>query len=354
MGIRTTGLQALAWMALLGTAGGVPNNPDGDQGNSESPEIEQGQPIHSGVVLLDGRYLPLPYVVGHREDEVYINGHPVPAESLRGGRTGRRRARGRGEGARQRNAAAAGVERRLMSNSLLIEWESAVIGFIPFEQGFPILDVLLSDGTKEAKVQALMESDMAGISSAQWERLVEDFQPNAELSERVLAFAAETDLLLQQHEAAHQKAVSSAPLSPGLTYGINLTGILLAIFALGSLLTHRPRPDVRWREIDATDGGPPLVVRNIALIVLLGLFDLACTLIAERSGGFWEINPLAAQLIQSPAALVAFKIPLLVGSAAILLSLRRYHGAQIASWWLCLVCTVLTFRWATYNSMFLS
>ncbi|NQT13280.1 MAG: hypothetical protein HQ582_11060 [Planctomycetes bacterium] len=383
MPVRTMGLQMLAWMALLGTAGGAPDDLDGNHRNDQSSEIEEGQPIHSGVVILDGRYLPLPYVVGRREKKVYINGHPLPAAALRGGgmeetaseldeseeraaprgggkgprgRMGPRRFRGPGRGGRERNPAdvVAVVKRQLMDDAVLIQWEDAVVGFIPCDMGYPILDTLVSDDAKEAKVQSLMKIGVSTISSAQWERLVDGFQPDAELSQRMAAFAAETERLMQQHEAARKKAASGMLLSSGLTYGINLTGILLGILALGSLLTHHPTPHARWREIDTSDRGPPLVVRNITLVVLLGCFDLACTLIAGRSGGFWELNPLAGQLLESPAALVAFKIPLLIGSAAILLSLRRYHGAQLASWWLCLVCTVLTFRWATYNSMFLS
>jgi hypothetical protein len=33
--------------------------------------------------------------------------------------------------------------------------------------------------------------------------------------------------------------------------------------------------------------------------------------------------------------------------------LRRHYIARLAAWWLCLACTILTFRWLMFNSMFL-
>ncbi len=59
-------------------------------------------------------------------------------------------------------------------------------------------------------------------------------------------------------------------------------------------------------------------------------------------------------MIESPALLAVFKLTSLLLACWILLRLRRYHGAQVASWWMCLVCTVLTFRWVTFNSLFFS
>ena len=96
-----------------------------------------------------------------------------------------------------------------------------------------------------------------------------------------------------------------------------------------------------------------MVIPNVVLLVLLGVLDLAFTLAAEQGGGFLELNPLGSRLAASPVVLAAFKIASLLGACFILVMLRKYRGAQVASWWLCLVCTILTFRWLTYNSIFL-
>jgi len=69
---------------------------------------------------------------------------------------------------------------------------------------------------------------------------------------------------------------------------------------------------------------------------------------------FRELNPLEAHLGTSALALVGFKFSAIAGSCAILVFLRRFYGAQLASWWMCLLCTILILRWTTYNSLFLS
>jgi len=37
-----------------------------------------------------------------------------------------------------------------------------------------------------------------------------------------------------------------------------------------------------------------------------------------------------------------------------LVVLRRYRLTQLASWWACVLYTVIMLRWATYNSLFLT
>ena len=97
-----------------------------------------------------------------------------------------------------------------------------------------------------------------------------------------------------------------------------------------------------------------MVIRNVVLLVLLGLLDLVFTLAAQQGGGLLELNPLGSELVASPVFLTSLKITSLLVACLILVMLRKYRGAQVASWWLCLACTILTFRWLTYNSMFLS
>jgi len=67
-----------------------------------------------------------------------------------------------------------------------------------------------------------------------------------------------------------------------------------------------------------------------------------------------ELNPLASRLISDPEALVAFKVVATLLGCGVLFALRRHSRAQLASWWMCLVCTMLTFRWLMFNSMFIA
>ena len=54
MEIRTFGIFALAWMALVNVAGGAPDDSDADVRQEKLAEMDKGQPIDSGFVILAG------------------------------------------------------------------------------------------------------------------------------------------------------------------------------------------------------------------------------------------------------------------------------------------------------------
>jgi hypothetical protein len=151
--------------------------------------------------------------------------------------------------------------------------------------------------------------------------------------------------------AAIQAPVWRAKLS---LYTLTICGMAAAVFALGTLLRFRPTEKMGWSEVNANGEAMQLVIRSVALLVGLGLLDLICTSLSSRTAGFWELNPLGAAVLGAPLLLVAFKVSATAMSGLILFSLRRYHGAQVAAWWLALFCAVLTLRWVTFNSMFMA
>jgi len=53
-----------------------------------------------------------------------------------------------------------------------------------------------------------------------------------------------------------------------------------------------------------------------------------------------------------PAALAAFKVSATCLGTGLLWRLKNYHGAQVASWWLCMILTLVTVRWVTVQSLF--
>ena len=64
-----------------------------------------------------------------------------------------------------------------------------------------------------------------------------------------------------------------------------------------------------------------------------------------------EVNPLAVGIVHSPQALAAFKVIATSLGFALLYALRKQKRGQEVTWWMCLVCVLVTFRWVIFDSM---
>lgn len=376
MRVYATALWAMTWLAASAMAADAIENPQTTESQPADP-IVHGVPIENGFVIMQGEYLPCPYTIGTRGEELFLNDRPLDTERLEWGRSGhggfhrfRRQPRGprgsepekassdvaetdtvdarlaRFEQRRRYFNAAARVECRLQDEGLLIVFPDNHTTFVTGGCELAVLETLLADTSREAKAKALMKLNSGWIESARWMELAGTFHGTPELVRRI-------EKLKQDRAANYRKNVTSQELSRPVLYGITVLGIVLGVVALGTLLSDRPNSNTRWRDIDTSGDSIPMAVRNIVLVVVLSFFDLGCTLLAQSSVGFVEMNPLGSGLLENPLLLTGFKVVSLLVSCAILLSLRRYRGAQIASWWMCLVCTILTFRWATYGTLFL-
>ena len=94
-------------------------------------------------------------------------------------------------------------------------------------------------------------------------------------------------------------------------------------------------------------------MKSLLIFALLSAVDLIWTLAAGATGAMRELNPIGNQIIHDPARLIAFKFAAVSVTIALLYSLHHRPIAQVASWWSCLVLTLLTARWLTFNSMFM-
>lgn len=136
-----------------------------------------------------------------------------------------------------------------------------------------------------------------------------------------------------------------------LAYPLTMAGMIVTVIAFGHLLSSSPEPGTGVTGQNSAPIAKMMVIRSIVFVVLLSSLDLIWTIMASQSGQMRELNPIASRYINNPTDLIAFKgLATLVG-AALLIALRQYRQAQIASWWMCLVCTVLAFRWLTFHSM---
>lgn len=134
-------------------------------------------------------------------------------------------------------------------------------------------------------------------------------------------------------------------------YPLSVFGMLIAVMSLGHLLRSVPDSSESSQSTSSERLRRATTIA-VCLIAGLSMLDLTWTILAAQAGTIRELNPLGAQLIHDPAALSAFKIVATSVGCALLYHLRSHRRAADATWWMCLVMTVVTFRWVMFNSMF--
>ncbi len=301
--------------------------------------------IDNGFVICQGQYVAPPYVVESDGQQVTVNGYDLAQTRSRGSRRfpgGGGRPAGRG-GSQE----VLGVEQHLRNEGLLIRPEGGELLYLSAEKALSILGALTGDGSDTEKVQTLIQNEPAVMSSSQWIALVEAFEAPPGLVDR-LAQLAERLAMLELDEP-------EAPLAGRMPMaGATVLGFALAVWALGTLLGCRPPTTLDSAGADITARAARQVVHLVVLIVILGAYDLVCTLFADQIGGLWELNPLARSLMARASSITTFKLTLTIGGAILLVVARRSRLAQVGSWWIGVLYTVLILRWATYNSVFMA
>lgn len=315
-----------------------------------------------GYVIIDGKYLPPPYSIEQRGNEFFIAGHFIPTKGLfsdgsRGGDEGRLEERPAPRpAARPGKRMLARMKNRLQEGVLLIVWGREHSVFLDAFDTASVLDVLVSESSPDDRAQLLVErTPIHWVTSKQWALIASQFSATSELRERagglISFFREDLDTAARLEHPNHFRwMLSSRPFS----YGITVLAMMLAVVATGNLLTSRPEGQGRWPERNDSVEDRRKVVHNVMLLGALSTVDLLLTLSAQQAGTLIELNPLGAHLLANPAMLAVFKLTTFAVVCLILLSLRGYRGAQVASWWMCMVCTILTYRWVTFNSLFIS
>jgi hypothetical protein len=236
---------------------------------------------------------------------------------------------------------------RLDDGAWLLGWEGGKYGMLNGSRISDILNALSSDADEDQKIDELEALGTPWIKRADWQQLVERCELPASILAQPGAAQAADPAIVARIQAPFLRFQTSV-------YLLTVFGIGATVFALGTLLSYRPVEKMSWSCVNVSKDATQLVLRSILLLIGLAVLDLVCTTISARTAGFWELNPLGAAALASPLMLGFFKIGATLTSGSILFALRRYHGAQVASWWLALFCTVLAIRWVTFNSMFLA
>lgn len=329
--------------------------------------------FETGFVFIDGEFVPPPYTVTLSEDEndVLINERAIPGaipeSRFRTGpfsgrsapreETSRRR---RGFGWQNwstpppRRMWAARIRQYLDHDAAIVAFSGERLATLRQAQTYALLRSLLDPQQLSANVDELMEIPIGPEAAALWQKWLLEFRPDAEFRRHAEPHLA----AFEAAEAANLAQVAAVRRFDAVAYPLTLLGMLMSVVAFGHLLMSLPNNDAMRRKGEGEGGISAEVIRatiiSVLLVAALSSLDLVWTLLASQAGQMRELNPIASHFIEDPLSLIAFKATATLLGCGLLYALRRHSRAQLASWWMCLVCTMLTFRWLVFNSMFVS
>jgi hypothetical protein len=309
----------------------------------KSTSVAKPIQVHSGFFIYDERYIPPPYAVTMERGSVYINGLRV--QQKRPGPFSRRQVNMYQPNRWAQKRGAGQIEQHLRLDGLLICKQSGPAIFVSPDQAVCVLEILSGNESGNTKEQRLLNTNTRGIPSNRWTSLINTFDGTADLSDRLKA--------IRQHQIELSEEDTDYELHWFLNSALTLSGFILAVWALGTLISCRPPMLTISRAKVLSKASCRRVIWLVVLIAVLNVYDLLCTLIAVSVGSIWELNPFASPIIHQNYQIIVFKLGITIGAVILLLLARRHRLAQIGSWWAGVLYTVLILRWSTFNTMFL-
>lgn len=359
-------------------------------------EYSTSEIADSGLLIVDGQVLSRPYRIGMNDSGVTVNGQDVelkfelgggdrrggfrgedfPPDVRGGGRGDRGNYGGRGGGPGGRGGRGRGgpnsfnasfqkpafVDTGLESNQgdrsfrRLVEaltTDSIVVTFT--DQPTSVLTLL---SHKNAFCESVINRQLDDESLATLGEVIPGLTSNLKVNENWERLIREVRLTDSQEgwarsqvdeytasEDSNYRQIAAVRILERSAYPLTLVGMVLGAFALGHTL--------KWSAKDA-EGPDAVGFMKIALLLIcaMSLLDLVWTGLNAAAGQMKELNPMALGFVDSPVALILFKLIVTGGACGILYRLREQPKAQFAAWWMCLVCVLLTFRWVVFNSLF--
>jgi hypothetical protein len=288
----------------------------------------------SGYVFIDGEYLPSPYRLQADGQGLRLNAKTLTLTN---------------------NADSAHDPHQTMTREWFYRLSNELM------TGAVIVIESPADATTERTAQTIAIYPRGGTGAAILQQLTGDKTSPADekiLPKFLVSYQAPPDLIarakedLELIERSRTGAVADVTPLSNWAYPLTVLGMFLAAVAVGQLFVSRSllsRP--------AVDDSPEITRAAVGCILVvagLSVLDLIWTLLSVRAGIMQELNPLATQFLSSSLALTSFKIGITLCGATILYLCRYHRPAQLASWWLCMVCTLVTVRWVAFTSLFVT
>jgi hypothetical protein len=312
------------------------------------------EPIRTGYLFIAGKYVAPPYTLDLREDKLVVNGEDtaVSIDDLPGRWQGNE-----GWGGFRVWLGRPGPGRFVLRELRDTLEREEIVFFFP---GQPVLQLQNQDAKyhffrtilDRSSPRETLAGEMDWVpfkaDPEKWQAWLREFDPPSDLRERAEAEIREID---ERVSVAIAKRNARRRLDTW-NYPLMIIGMVLVVLACGHLLTSRPTKSGSSMSTTEASEARTGVLRSLVLVLSLSGLDLVWTVLVSQAGAMRELNPLGRQLIDDPTLLLGFKALLTLGAIALLVGFRRFRAAQIGAWWACLICTLLTIRWLTLNSLF--
>ena len=300
-----------------------------------------------GFLFLNGQYVPLPCDLALDGESLTINGvlvestpPPLPGGDRPGGKMRRQR-----PGSEVRRLGTEIVQHLIGGEVVVLFPNQPVIAVPRGKPQYELLTTLLNDSEPVTPVSVTRQ--LRPGQQPAWDAWLARFEPAGEFRQRARDLIA----LYDQRESEGISAIAANRRLNLFAYPLSVLGMVVTTLGMGHLLSHRPPVGAKSLETDASPPALRVLTYSLALVVVYSVLDLTWTILAHQAGQMLELNPLGSHLIENPLHLVAFKAGATGLAVGLLFVLRKYRRAQLAAWWVCLVCTLLTARWLTISPM---
>lgn len=334
-----------------------------------APAFEQT--VEQGILVLDGAFVHPPYRVSAEADRATVNGHVcfevAKVESKRDREETesdyRRRRRFNGswdfaddaddpdgdyEDPRSARRAAEGLAETLEGSGIVVAFTGQRLRLIRSgADEFTFCEVLLADGPSPEQVSEFLRLCRQESERDTWRTLLAAPAPRGEFRRRLQS--RHDEILNNELEGiARHNAVTRMET---FSYPLTLAGMLVGVIALGHVLKWTAKSIVAEQREDYAPEVTRCVEIALLLMLVMSAIDLTWTILAGQAGVMREVNPLAAGYLQSPLQLIVLKVIATGLGCGILYVWRTRRQVQNATWWMCLVCVLLTFRWVVFDSV---
>lgn len=306
-----------------------------------------------GFVFIDGEYLPPPYKIEYVEGKLRVNDRELTCQPPRafGGRGfGPGGFGGRGGGEPTWRFSVSEMATQLGNQCVVLSFK---------DQPYVVLDTATSNDLLLAltptKGRSMRQLDIMSrlpedFNKKVWDEWIGGFQPPDDLCKRAESVVSSFEKT--QREA--QAEIRATQWMNRLSYPLTMAGMVLTVLSIGHLLGGRPHANKPTFGLDATPEMMHALNWSLFFAAAFSSIDLIWTILAANANQMRELNPIGSHLIENPRHLAGFKVGVTFSCLAVLWLLRKHKRAQIAAWWICLILTLVTIRWLTFNSLMVS